>query len=72
MKTAFVIELDDKKDIDFLKSILDPYVPQNVAILNCQFDLLSYNQNVYDPDNIYFICKASRHYFDLGDDSSVN
>ena len=33
-KTSFVIELDDSKDLTVLKSILDPFVPANLVILN--------------------------------------
>ena len=33
-KPSFIIELDDNKDIDLLKSVIDPYLPPNVALLN--------------------------------------
>lgn len=42
-RTSFVIELDDAKDIDILKSLLDPFLPPNLILLNTQFDLFNYN-----------------------------
>jgi len=38
-KTSFIIELDDDKDLDILNSLLDPYLPPNIILLNSEFEI---------------------------------
>lgn len=42
-KTSFVIELDDNKELDILKSLIDPYIPSSIVLLNTEFDINSSN-----------------------------
>jgi len=62
-KTAFIIEIDDAKEIDILKSILDPFLPQNVVLLNTEFDLNNYKDQKIDPANVILVNKATRFLF---------
>ena len=39
-----MIELDDNKDIDVLKSLIDPFIPSNIVLLNTEFDLFNYKR----------------------------
>ena len=71
-KTSFVIELDDTKDLDVLKSLVDPFLPPNLILLNTQFDLFNYNWQTIDPDKVTLIKKVCRFEFDERDESKVN
>ncbi len=51
-KTSFVIELDDDKDLDILKSLLDPFLPANIILLNSEFDLFSSSQKKIDLSHL--------------------
>ena len=71
-KTSFVIELDDSKDLTVLKSILDPFVPANLVILNTQFDLFNYNWQTINPENVNWVQKACRFFFEERDETKIN
>ncbi len=51
-KTSFVIELDDDKDLDILKSLLDPFLPANIILLNSEFDLFNSSQKKIDLSHL--------------------
>jgi len=70
--TGFIVELDDGKDIDNVKCLLDPYLPPFIAILNTQFDLLRYDWSSVDLDSVTFIHRAHRFYFDERDEATIN
>ena len=44
-KTSFIIELDDDKDLDILKNLLDPFLPSNIVLLNSEFDIFNSTQS---------------------------
>jgi hypothetical protein len=43
-KRSFIIELDDNKEMDILKSLLEPFLPSNIVLLNTEFDLINYKR----------------------------
>jgi len=49
-KTSFVVELDDNKDLDVLKTLIDPFLPPDIILLNTQYDLFNYNWQTIDPE----------------------
>jgi hypothetical protein len=51
-KTSFIIELDDNKEMDILKSLLDPFLPSNIVLLNTEFDLINYKKQTVNPIDI--------------------
>ena len=40
-KVSFLIELNDKKDIDFLKTLVDPLFPSGLVMLSTDTDLFN-------------------------------
>jgi len=71
-KASFIIELDDHKDIEILKSFLDPYLPPNVTLLNTKFDLFNYNWQTIDSENIHFLVKACRFSYYEREPTKIN
>lgn len=67
-----MIELDDYKDLDVLKSILDPFIPANLVVLNTQFDLFNYNWQAINPNNVHFVQKACRFLFEQRNETKIN
>jgi hypothetical protein len=43
--------------MDILKSLLDPFLPTNVVLLNTEFDLNNYKDQKIVPENAQFGCK---------------
>ena len=71
-KNSFIIELDDNKELDILKSLIDPYVPEDIVILNTEFDLFNYKNIQIDPKDIHLITKVFRYVFDERDEYQIN
>lgn len=62
-KTSFIIELDDDKDLDILKGLLDPYLPPNIVLLNSEFDMFGTNKIDLNLSNVELVHKSTRYYF---------
>jgi hypothetical protein len=58
--------------MDTLKSILDPFLPANVVLLNTEFDLNNYKGQNIDPENIVLVNKASRFLFEERVQTNIN
>lgn len=70
-KVSFVIELNDKKDVEFLKTLVDPLTPTGLVILNTDDDLF----NKYNNENlaeIHSLVKVCRFHFEERDDGRLN
>ncbi len=50
--------------MDILKSLLDPFLPTNVVLLNTEFDLNNYKDQKIDPENVFIFNKATRFLFE--------
>lgn len=55
-----------------MKSILDPFLPANVVLLNTEFDLNNYKGQNIDPENIVLVNKASRFLFEERVQTNIN
>lgn len=69
---SFVIELDDNRELDILKCLLDPYLPSNIVILNSEYDLFNYKGASIDAQDVTPIYKACRFLFDERDETKFN
>ena len=71
-KTSFIIELNDNKEFDILKSLLDPYLPANVVLLNTENDLFNYKgvQSI-DANNVRLVNKACRFIFEEREETKI-
>jgi len=58
--------------MDTLKSILDPFLPANVVLLNTEFDLNNYKGQNIDPENIVLVNKACRFHFEERVQTNIN
>jgi hypothetical protein len=58
--------------MDSLKSILDPFLPPNVVLLNTEFDLNNYKGQKIDPENIVLVNKATRFLFEERVQTNIN
>jgi hypothetical protein len=58
--------------MDTLKSILDPFLPANVVLLNTEFDLNNYKGQNIDQENIVLVNKASRFLFEERVQTNIN
>lgn len=70
-KVSFVIELNDKKDVEFLKTLVDPLTPTGLVILSTDDDLF----NKYNNENlteIHSIVKVCRFPIEERDDGKLN
>ena len=42
-----ILQIDDRSDVESLKSLLDPLMPPSIVLLSSYYDLVNYNfQNV--------------------------
>ena len=71
-KTSFIIELDDNKEMDILKSLLDPFLPSNIVLLNTEFDLINYKKQTVNPIDIQQVNKACRFLFEEREETKIN
>ena len=71
-KTSFVIELDDNKEMDILKSLIDPFLPPDIILLNTQFDLFNYRWQTINPSNVHLITKTCRFIFEEREETKIN
>ena len=55
-----------------MKSILDPFLPANVVLLNTEFDLNKYKGQKIDQENIVLVNKASRFLFEERVQTNIN
>ena len=58
--------------MDSLKSILDPFLPPNVVLLNTEFDLNNYKGQKIEPENIVLVNKATRFLFEERVQTNIN
>lgn len=63
--------MDDNKELDILKSLIDPYLPPNIVLLNTEFDLFNYKSQI-EAKNVHFVVKACRYVFEERNENKVN
>jgi hypothetical protein len=71
-KASFIIEIDDDKDLDILKGLLDPYLPTNIVLLNSEFDMLGSNKSSLNLSNVDLVHKSARYYFNQQSETKIN
>jgi hypothetical protein len=70
-KVSFVIELNDKKDVQFLKTLVDPLTPTGLVILSTDDDLFNKYTN-HNLTEIHSLVKVCRFPFEEKDDAKLN
>lgn len=58
--------------MDALKSLLDPFLPANVVLLNTEFDINNYKGQKIDQENIFLVNKATRFLFEERVQTNIN
>lgn len=71
-RNTFIIELDDDKEIDILKCLLDPYLPSSITLLSSEFDLLNYKDQTIEADKVFMYNKATRFLFEERNENKIN
>mmetsp|Transcript_30797 Transcript_30797/g.22900 ORF Transcript_30797/g.22900 Transcript_30797/m.22900 type:complete len:94 (+) Transcript_30797:410-691(+) len=69
VKTSFLIELDDRKDLEVLRALIEPLLPPSIILLNTGNDIV--NHEWLKVEEIDMVTKAFRFDFSDRDDAKI-
>ena len=68
---SMVVPVDDQDDVELLKNLVEPCLPDDVILLSSYYDLINYNfQSLKAVQEVHFYSKLFR--FEIGKDSKLS